>query len=365
MAYSSITKPTDYFKSVLYTGDDTAIGSGGNAITGVGFQPDFVWIKRRTSDAAHHAWYDIVRGTTKQLSSSQTNAESTQSEGLTTLGTDGFTVGSLGRVNEGGGDTYVSWNWLAGGSASSNSDGTISSTVSVNTTAGFSIVSWTGTGDGTPSSSGTLGHGLSSAPKMIIVKNRTDAANWPVYHAGNTSAPETEVIYLNATNATSDDNNFWNDTAPTSSVFTVAGDNGVNGNGDSMIAYVWSEKKGFSKFSNFVGNGNADGTFVYLGFRPAFVIVKRTDSSTNGNWVMHDNKRANSFNEIDARLFPNTNDTESSNGNGKIDFLSNGFKYRTSSDGQNGSGNEMIYMAFAENPFVGNDSGTAVPVVAR
>ena len=183
MAYSSITKPTDYFNSVLYTGDDTAIGSGGNAITGVGFQPDFVWIKRRTSDAAHHAWYDIVRGTTKQLGSSQNSAETTQSEGLTTFGTDGFTVGSLGRVNEGGGYTYVAWNWKAGGSASSNSNGDITSSVSASTTAGFSIVSWTGNGG---SSLAVTGVGFQ--PDWVWVKSRSDTeqhALWDSVRGGS------------------------------------------------------------------------------------------------------------------------------------------------------------------------------------
>jgi len=355
MAYTTIDDPAQYFNTVLYAGNDTAIGSGGQTITGVGFQPDWVWVKRRNVDTAHHAIYDSVRGATKQLSSSQTNAESTQSEGLTAFGSDGFTVGNLGRVNEAGGRNYASWNWLAGGSASSNSNGDITSSVSASTTAGFSIVSYTGTG-----SNATVGHGLGVAPSMIIIKARSAAELWTVYHKDLTSAAYN--LTLNSTSAETNNPSHFNSTAPTSSVFSIGTSGRVNVSSQTQIAYCFAEKKGYSKFGSYTGNGSSSGPMIWTGFRPAFVIVKRTDSSTNGNWVMHDNKRANSFNEIDARLFPNTNDAESSNGNGKIDFLSNGFKYRTSSDGQNGSGNEMIYMAFAESPFV-NSNG--VPTNAR
>ena len=358
MAYSSITKPTDYFNSVLYTGDDTAIGSGGNAITGVGFQPDFVWIKRRTSDAAHHAWYDIVRGTTKQLGSSQNSAETTQSEGLTTFGTDGFTVGSLGRVNEGGGDTYVAWNWKAGGSASSNSNGSITSSVSANTTAGFSIVSYTGTG-----SVATVGHGLGVAPKFIIVKTRSLSNEaWPVDSRANSG-----ITYLNETSTKGayGDSSPFPSTAPTSTVFSIGTPNNTNGSGATYIAYCFADVKGYSKFGTYVANANTDGPFVYTGFKPAFVLVQNT--SVAQGWFIMDNKR-NTFNEVTKGLSPNTNSTENdSSANNGCDFLSNGFKVRAVGTGDinHTSGNTYIYMAFAENPFVGNDSGTAVPVVAR
>jgi hypothetical protein len=269
MAYTTIDKPTDYFETVLYAGNDTAIGSGGQTITGVGFQPDWVWVKRRNVDTAHHAIYDSVRGATKQLSSSQTDAETTQSEGLTAFGSDGFTVGNLGRVNEAGGRNYASWNWLAGGSASSNTDGSITSSVSANTTSGFSIVSYSGNS----TAGATIGHGLGATPKMMIVRKRNSAENWLVYHeaTGNTGA-----TLLNTTTAFFADN-MWNSTSPTSSVFTVHGDDGANGSGGTYIAYCFAEKKGFSKFGSYTGNGNADGTFVYTGFKPAFLMYKRTD----------------------------------------------------------------------------------------
>jgi hypothetical protein len=371
MAYSSIAKPTDYFNTNLWTGT----GDSTTAVTGVGFQPDWVWVKNRDV-GDDHMLFDAVRGVTKRLFSNSTTAEGTDAQTLTSFDSDGFTTGNNRATGGDSGNKMVAWNWLAANGTASNSNGSITSTVSANTTAGFSIVSWTGTGDGTPSSSGTLGHGLSSAPKMIIVKNRTDAVNWPVYHAGNTSAPETEVIYLNLTNTTSDDNNFWNDTAPTSSVFTVAGDNSVNGNGDSMIAYCFADVKGYSKFDSYTGNGNADGTFVYTGFKPAWVMVKRTDSATNANWAISDNQRLNNSGNQDGGkgnyvphvLAANLHNDESYFGGGagnKQDFLSNGFKFRDTGSYGNASGSTYIYMAFAENPFVGNDSGTAVPVVAR
>mgnify|MGYP004452100145 CR=1 FL=1 len=360
MAYSSITKPTDYFNTNLWTGT----GDSTTAVTGVGFQPDWVWVKNRDV-GDDHMLFDAVRGVTKRLFSNSTGAEGTDAQTLTSFDSDGFTTGNNRATGGDSGNKMVAWNWLAANGTASNSNGSITSTVSANTTAGFSIVSWTGTGDGTPSSSGTLGHGLSSAPKMIIVKNRTDAANWPVYHAGNTSAPETEVIYLNLTNTTSDDNNFWNDTAPTSSVFTVAGDNSVNGNGDSMIAYCFADVKGYSKFGNYVANANTNGPFVYTGFKPAWVLVKNNDVAQG--WYLLDNKRDTS-NQVQKSLAPHNSSTENdSSANNGCDFLSNGFKVRAVGTGDinHTSGNNYIYMAFAENPFVGNDSGTAVPVVAR
>ena len=339
MAYTTIDDPAQYFNTVLYAGNDTAIGSGGQTITGVGFQPDWVWVKRRNVDTAHHAIYDSVRGATKQLSSSQTNGESTQSEGLTAFGSDGFTVGNLGRVNEAGGRNYASWNWKK------------------DATAGFDIVSFTGnSSDGTTTQD--ISHSLSAVPHWIIVKNRADSTNWAVYHKGNTSAPETEVIYLNASNATSDDSAFFGDTAPTSSQFRVGGDNGVNGNSDAMIAYVWSEKKGFSKFGKYSANNNADGPFVYLGFRPAWLMLKVVDGNTGG-WDLYDNKRG-AFNSQISMLQANANSAQATSD--AVDFLSNGFKIRNTSGNQNGSGDTIIYMAFAESPFV-NSKG--IPTNAR
>ena len=347
MAYTTIDDPAQYFNTVLYAGNDTAIGSGGQTITGIGFEPNWVWVKRRNVDTAHHAIYDSVRGATKQLSSSQNNAESTQSEGLTAFGSDGFTVGNLGRVNEADGRNYASWNWKAGGSASSDSNGDITSSVSASTTAGFSIVAYTGNGG-----TATVGHGLGAVPKMIIVKRRSETSNWDIY---NSNLGNNKSIFLNATDASFTDNT-WNSTTPTSSVFTV-GNNNVNGNTVTHIAYCFAEKKGYSKFGSYTGNGNADGTFVYTGFRPAFVMRKRTDSANN--WGMNDNKR-NTFNITEELLLANSNNA-ASDGTG-IDMLSNGFKMRSNSSLHNASGGTYIYMAFAESPFVNSNK---VPTNAR
>ena len=342
MAYSTINKQTSYFNSVLYTGNNTAIGSGGNAITGVGFQPDLVWIKRRASDAAHHAWYDAVRGTTKQLGSSETAAETTQSEGLTTLGTDGFTVGSLGRVNEAGGDTYVSWNWKAGtGQGSSNTDGSINTTyTSVNTTSGFSISKYTGTG-----SAATVGHGLGVAPKMIIVKRLNNADGWQVYVDGLSSVNHYLRLDNNSAEA-SDSSRFG--AAPTASVFSIGTANGTNASGDTYIAYCFADKTGFSKIGSYSSNNNVNGHFVYTGFKPNWILIKSIGSG-GYNWQIHDTVRQPS-NLNGVTLQADTNATEFDYApNGYVDLLSNGFKLRSTSNGVNGSGaSTYLYMAFGQ-----------------
>jgi hypothetical protein len=352
MAYTTIDKPTDYFETVLYAGNDTAIGSGGQTITGVGFQPDWVWVKRRNVDTAHHAIYDSVRGATKQLSSSQTDAETTQSEGLTAFGSDGFTVGNLGRVNEAGGRNYASWNWLAGGTASSNTDGSITSSVSANTTAGFSIVSYTSNG----SASQTVGHGLGVPPNVIISKNRTDGGttygNWVVYHSSLATANDKKTL-LNSNSASSTTNE-WGDTDPTSSVYSVhtSGDGATNHSTDNIIAYCFAEKKGYSKFGSYTGNGtNNNGTFFYCGFSASVVIIKASSSSRN--WVILDNKRLG-YNDKNYRLFPNLTNAEDTT-SGIIDFTANGFKLMSNNNTVNESGVTYIVMAFAESPFVNSN----------
>ena len=350
MAYTTINDPAQYFNTVLYAGNDTAIGSGGQTITGVGFQPDWVWVKRRNVDTAHHAIYDSLRGATKQLSSSQTNAESTQSEGLTAFGSDGFTVGNLGRVNEAGGRNYASWNWKAnGGTTSSNTDGSITSTVQANTTAGFSIVTYTGTG-----SNATVGHGLGVAPKMVIVKCTSRSDGWFTYNenigAGN-------YIRLDDTIASSSASTLWNSTDSTSSVFSIGTNGGSNGSSRTYISYCFAEKKGYSKFSSYTGNGNTDGPFSYTGFKPAWLMIKRTDSANS--WIIMDTKR-NTFNPMGEELKAEVSDT--GNDATRWDQLSNGFKLRNAGGAVNASGGTYIYMAFAESPFV-NSSG--VPTNAR
>jgi hypothetical protein len=348
MAYTTINKPSEYFNTKLYSGSGST-----TTLTGVGFQPDWTWIKRRNS-SINHKIYDAVRTAGKSISSNNTSAEITNdAEGyLSAFTSDGFTVQagttSDEYVNQSGG-TYVSWSWLGGGTGVSNTDGDITSTVSANTTSGFSVVKWTGTG-----SDGTIGHGLGVAPKMVIVKSLANTTAWMVYHASLGNAQE---IYLNDASA-SGASTAWNSTTPTSTVISLDGGagNGVNASGD-YIAYCFAEKKGFSKFGSYVGNGSTDGTFVYTGFKPAFVLVKNT--AITDNWSIFDNKRIgyNAFNYV---LYADITNVGS---NGlPMDILSNGFKWRTDAGMVNGSGQNHIYMAFAEEPLVGTNG---VPATAR
>ena len=347
MAYTIIDNPTSCFNTVLYTGNAST-----NAITGVGFQPDWVWLKRRDGTGNHNL-YDAVRGATKYLESSSTAPDQTQSAGLTAFDSDGFTLGSNTNMN-GSSNSYVSWNWSAGtGQGSSNTDGTINTTyTSVNTTAGFSISKFTGTG-----SAATVGHGLGAVPKMYMVKNiTTNSLQWRVYHA---SLGATKHLALEATQAEGTASSVFNNTEPTSTVFSIGTDNGSNKSGDSHVAYCFAEVKGYSKFGSYTGSGNADGAFIYTGFKPAFVLLKV--SSTTNNWNMFDDKRPG-FNEIDQRLFPNLSDAEQ-DGTAAVDFLSNGFKFRNTNDNYNASSAIYIYMAFAKAPFVTSGTkaaGTAV-----
>ena len=348
MAYSSITKPTDYFNTVTWTGNGTS-----QSITGVGFQPDFSWSKQRNV-SQDHVLLDLIRGTTKQLYSSDTAAEQTNTTGVTSFDSDGFSLGSSGYYNTSG-NTYVAWNWLASNTTASNTDGSITSTVSANTTAGFSI----GTYTANATVGATVGHGLGVAPDMLIVKPRNANNNWAVYHK---SMGETKAMYLDGTSAETTDG-WLNNTAPSSSVFTLSGGNYGNASGYNVVFYAFAEKKGYSKFGSFEGNGNADGPFIYTGFKPAWVMIKDIDNSGN-SWVITDNKR-NPFNVADDRLFADLNNAENQpSDSGGIDFTAQGFKVRTNDGSTNQSGTR-IYMTFAENPFVANNSGTAVPVTAR
>jgi len=472
MAYSSITKPTDHFNTKLYTGNGTAIGSGGNAVTGVGFQPDWVWIKNRT-DTSNHNLYDAVRGVSGGKLKSNTNVgEAYNAQDLSVFGTDGFTVGENNEVN-GSSDSMVSWNWLAGGSApavtyavkvvsdsgnkyrfddygtsavtldlqeggtytfdqsdssnsghplrfsttsdgshgggseyttgvtttgtpgsagaktvitvaasaptlyyyctqhsgmggqantnstfgSSNFAGATQSTVSVNSTAGFSIINWAGSSS---DSVQTIGHGLGATPHWILSKNRGSGSSitaWINYHHKiDASAPEDYTVYLNNQDQRVD-NPVFGDTAPTSTVFSF----NTGTDDQNYISYCFTEKKGFSKFGSYTGTGNADGPFLYTGFKPAWIMIRRVVGNT-GSWVMHDDKR-DPHNIVAATLDADNTSAEASTSRG--DILSNGFKNRSTTGFNNESGHSYIYMAFAENPFVANDSGTAMPVTAR
>jgi hypothetical protein len=353
MAYSSIVKPTDYFNTVTYAGN----GSSPRSITGVGFQPDWVWTKNRSA-ANSNTVGDSVRGTGKTIFTDSTSAELTNNGyGYhSSFDADGFAV-TGDTVSAGGdnvnksGNNYVSWNWLGANGTASNTDGSITSTVSANTTAGFSIVSFTGTG-----ANATIGHGLGVAPNVVITKNRDNARNW-IY--GGDNIAWTKYMILNLTNASASANNAWNDTAPTSSVVSLGSSTVTNESSAEMIAYCFAEKKGYSKFGSYTGNGNADGPFIYTGFKPAFVFQKRTDSTSN--WHIFDNKREPE-NVMDKYLAPNDSGAEGTATG--FDFLSNGFKSRTSSHWNNQSGGTYIYMAFAEEPLVAN-VGQSIPATAR
>jgi hypothetical protein len=318
-----------------------------NGATGQSFQPDLVWIKSRTN-AYNHALFDSVRGANKQIASNATDAEVTQTQGLMSFNSNGFTLGTSSDStvnNAGSGQTYVAWQWKAGGAAVTNTAGTISSQVSANTTSGFSVVTYTANG----ASAQTIGHGLGVAPAMVITKCRSaGSSNWGVYHKslGNTGG-----LFLNTTNAFTTQVLLWNNTTPTSSVFTVGSNNtDTNFSTNTMVAYCFSEVAGYSAFGSYTGNGSADGPFVYTGFRPRFILYK--SSTAAHNWVILDTSR-DTYNVASNRLFPSNSNAEATS-TIQMDILSNGFKIRVSGAtdaGTNASGETYIYMAFAENPF--------------
>ena len=352
MAYTDIDDPSAYFQTTLYTGNGAsshAITHGGNS----DLNADWVWIKSR-SIVKDHNINDSVRGVLKALHTNDSDSESTGTDYLSAFNSNGFTVGSQSPINTNGA-TYASWNWKAGTSftndASATGIGSIDSTGSVNTDAGFSIVTY----DGTGSAGATVGHGLSVAPSMILAKKMDGAAsNWGVYHK---SLGATKYLILNSTTASVTSNTRWNNVEPTSSVFTVGSSGDVNNNGETVVAYCFAEKKGYSKFSSYTGNGNNDGTFVYTGFKPAFVMNKL--SSGTDNWLISDNKRLG-YNEKNQQLFPNLSNVEQTNV--RYDLYSNGFKVVNNNGEINTSGATYIYMAFAESPFV---TSTGVPATAR
>jgi len=336
----SIADPTDHFNTVLYSGNSTA-----RSITGVGFAPDFTALKSR-SYAYNHSDYDTLRGATKQLIFDAADPEVTYLQGLTAFDSDGFSLGT-GSQDNNSGQTYVAWNWKAGGTAVSNTDGTITSSVSANTTAGFSIVSF----DGNGTSGATVGHGLSQAPELIIVKGRnlsgsSASAGWVVYSkpVGNT-----KYLYLNESNAEATDSGRWNDTTPTASVFTLGDDGVVNTGSSPYIAYCFHSVDGYSKVGSYTGNGNNDGTFVHTGFRPMWVMAKCSNASAS--WLMTDSVRF-PYNVTDDPLFANESSAETNSSTYAIDILSNGFKCRGVNNNTNNSSNDTyIYLAFAESPF--------------
>jgi|TARA_R100000388_G_C7238226_1_gene159381 hypothetical protein len=345
MAYATISKPELYFNTVLYTGN-----GGTNAITGVGFQPDMTWIKDRTG-ANNHEITDVVRGVNYQIYPNLTNAQTNAANHLTTFGTDGFTVGSDGSTNTNS-SNYCSWNWRAANSqGSANSDGTINTSyTSVNTTSGFSISQYTGNG----SNGATIGHGLGAVPRMVWIKRLSNADGMIMYHhkLGNAASMKMDRTDGSSTG------NFWNSTTPTSSVVTVTNSTECNVNGQTYVMYSFAEIKGFSKFGAYTGNNSSDGMFVYTGFKPALVIVKRSDGSND--WCMYDNKR-DVDNPVEDKLQVNQDSAETNDLS--MDFVANGFKFRQNGGNFNGS-YAYIYMAWAESPLVINQ-GESFPVTAR
>jgi len=362
MAYTDIDDPSVYFQTALYTGNGgtLAVTNDGNS----DMQPDWVWAKSRTQGNSH-VFFDVVRtfAGDKEIQSNNTGAEgASDSAGygyISAVGSDGFTAqagSTAGDYTNVSSQNYVAWQWKAGTSftndASSTSIGTIDSAGSVNTDAGFSIISYTGTG-----SAATIAHGLGVIPKFYLIKNRTNARNWQSYHEplGNQA-----YLRLNTTAAAATGAAIWNNTSPTSSVFSIGTSdfNAVNADGDNYIAYCFAEKQGYSKFGSYTGNGNADGTFVYTGFKPAWVMIKNT-TTAGKHWVIHDNKR-NTFNPTNKELVAQGSGEEVDDT--RFDFLSNGLKIRDSASYVNTSGDIYIYIAFAENPFV---TSTGVPATAR
>ena len=348
MPYTTVNKSTDHFNTKLYTGTGSS-----NAITGVGFQPDLTWIKNRGSAVATRV-FDAVRGATKAIYTSESDAEGTNAQSLTSFDSDGFTVGTHASVNANN-TNICSWNWKAGTTSSISGGSITPSSVSIDTTSGFGIYKWTGTG-----STGTIAHGLGAVPKFMFIKNLSSAESWRVYHhsLGNATS-----LKLNTSDATFSDTGAFNSTTPTSTLFTVGNSDSTNKNGDSMVAYVFAEKTGYSKFGSYVANGeSSDANFIYTGFKPAWVLFRKT---TGDNWLLLDNKRSSSSggNLLDFHLRINLAEAEldlSSSSNG-VDFLSNGIKLRDNNGEFNTSGVTFIYIAFGQS-LVGSNN---VPCTAR
>jgi hypothetical protein len=339
MAYSVIKKPSDYFNTITTTG-------GAKSVTGVGFQPDWVWSKRRDDTSDHHI-NDVVRGSSKLIYANATTAEQTNANFLTSFDSDGFTTGSNYWNSSA---NIVAWNWLANGAGVANTDGSISSTVSANTTSGFSIVKYEA------SANATIGHGLGVKPAMVITKSRDDATNWASWHKDLTGGNEEDRYFnLNTSGAGDTYTDYWGTGGFTSSFFGVS-NTGFHNNSNSMIAYCFNDVQGYSKFGSYTGNGSADGTFVYTGFKPAFVFIKNTTLGNRG--VMYDNKRLG-YNPNNYSLGADVNLAEESSAWTLIDTYSNGFKCRSTDGSQNASGANYIYMAFAEEPLVGDNPATA------
>ena len=335
----AIKKPNQHFDVTTYTGNSSTTQ---NINTGI--SPDFVWIKSRTSGTGHHSLIDRVRGDIA-LNSNQTVAEYSVGDfNMNTNGTIDVPFFANDYSMNTSGNSYVAWNWKAGGAAVTNTSGTISSQVSANPIAGFSVVTYTGNG----TAGATIGHGLGVAPSMMIAKNRSSGGSasyeWTVYH---TSLGATKAVFLNDTGAAATDAGYWYNTAPTSTLITVPSNTRTNVNGSNFVIYCFAQVAGYSAFGSYTGNGSTDGSFVYLGFKPKFIMLKNSTSATS--WSMLDTSR-NTYNISNTRLFAESSQVEDTSQD-TMDILSNGFKLRTTGLGVNGNGSTIIYMAFAEAPF--------------
>ena len=348
MAYTAIDDAGANYSTTLYTGTGSS-----NAITGVGFAPNLVWLKGLLGDTDFQQfWFDPVRGATEYIRSNVSNAEATDANSLTSFDSDGFTLGTTYGVNAST-KNFVTWDWKAGTTTGIDTTGSsiTPSSYSFNQDAGFSIIAYTGDG----ATSALIPHGLGAVPAMIAVKGLTTAQDWAIYHHKmDATAPEDYYIKFNTNGVRGSATDRWNDTAPTSVLFTVGSDIGVN-DAYNYIAYCWAPKQGYSKFGGYEGNANANGTVVYTGFRPAFIMTKSIDSTSD--WQIFDSKR-DGFNVDNYELVANDNQAQSTTD--RIDILSNGFKCRTAGDPNYGE--TYIYMAFAESPFV-NSNGA--PTNAR
>ena len=362
MAYTTIDDPSEYFTTLLYTGNATDDRNLTNDANAGNFKPDWLWLKERTSTSSHQM-LDSTRGTSVAVLPDSNSAEDTDANRVQAFQTNGFQVGTASTVNENS-ETYVAWQWKANGGTTTTNDasstgvGSIDSVIQANTTAGFSMVTYTGNG----TEGASWAHGLGVAPDLVIVKGRTNTDNWAVFNG--TSTTTSRSLHLETTQAEIpvSSYNFWNlywdETRPSSTVVTLGVDAKVNGNNINFMAYCFASIPGYSKIGKYVGNGNAEGAYIPTGFKPAWVLAKRTDSANS--WVILDNKR-NTSNAVTNYLQPNAADVEGTSGL-DIDFLSNGFKWRTTSAAVNANNGRYLYYAIAENPFV---SSTGTPTTAR
>ena len=366
MAYTTIDDPSQYFQTDLHTGDGS--GSTETFDGNSDLQPDFLWFKSRTV-TGDHGWVDTLRSkpssnnSFKILRSNSDSAEISVNSGsdFTAMNSDGYTYGSVHYLDLATNNSQNTvWGWKCnGGTTATNNDGSYTSTVQANTTAGFSIVKYGDATSFSASTPATVGHGLGSTPKWIVIKNLDGTRDWGVHHVSNGAG---KIIYLNLTNAVANSTGFDNGTLPSSSVFTVNTLNVANGNNLEYIAYCWAPIQGFSKFGIYKGNGESSGAFAYTGFKPAWIMIKRSDSSTNGDWAIYDNKRSASGGGNENNKFLRANGTNTEASASGLDILSNGFKIRSTSSRVNANDSTYIYMAFAEHPFV---SSTGVPKTAE